>query len=163
MSSMVSLDAVDALQTLLRTAMGVMDELRREGLLERLVAVLGDMRSGDREAILRILEHDAGARTHVDAANVWARFVVRPNPFAQLYTRTSQAVQSVGIRYLEAYRATVVGARLARSLPPWGEGGWEPETIDAWRRLSAGERAYVADVSRRVLAVLERNRRRMHV
>ena len=40
---MVTLDAVDALQTLIGTATRVVDELRREGLLERLVAVLGAM------------------------------------------------------------------------------------------------------------------------
>src|SRR5262249_53479694 len=100
MSGMVSLDAVDALHTLLHTAVRLMDELRRQGLLERLVAVLGAMLPGDREAILRILEHDAGLRTHVDDANVWSRFLMRPNPFAQLYGRTSQAVQSLGVRYL---------------------------------------------------------------
>jgi hypothetical protein len=64
------------------------------------------------------------------------------------------------VRYLETRRATRVGAQMARSLPPWGEGGWEPETIDTWRRLSAEERAQLVRWSHRVLAVLEPNRRR---
>jgi len=157
---MVTLDAVEALETLLGTATRVIDEFRREGVLERLAAVVGCMLPGDREEIVQIVEHDAGLRTHVDPRNVWSRFVLRPNPFAQLYTRAPSRGDSQGIRYLESRRATVVGARLARSLPPWGEGGWEPETIAAWRRLSDDERAYVADLSRRALAVLERTRRR---
>jgi hypothetical protein len=157
---MVTLDAVDALQTLVGTATRVIDELRREGLLERLVAVLGSMLPGDREEIVQIVEHDAGLRTRVDSGNVWSRFVLRPNPLAQLYTRTKHGGGSRGIRYLEACRATVVGARLARSLSPWGEGGWERETVEAWRRLSTEERAYVVDVGRRALAVLEPIRRR---
>ena len=157
---MVTLDAVEALETLLGTATRVIDEFRREGVLERLAAVVGSMLPGDREEIVQIIEHDAGLRTHIDRRNVWSRFVVRPNPFAQLYTRAPHRGASEGIRYLESRRATVVGARLARSLPPWGEGGWEPETIAAWRRLSDDERAYVTDLSRRALAVLERNRRR---
>ena len=157
---MVTLDAVDALQTLIGTATQVVDELRREGLLERLVTVLGAMLPEDREEIIQIVEHDAGLRTHVDPENVWSRFTLRPNPFAQLYTRTPHRGRSRGVRYLEARRATVVGARLARSLPPWGEGGWEPETIEAWRQLSAEERAYVVDVSRSTVAMLEPNRRR---
>src|SRR5262249_38060292 len=157
---MVTLDAVDALQTLVGTATRVIDELRREGLLERLVAVLGAMLPDDREEIVQIVEHDAGLRTHLDSENVWSRFVLRQNPFAQLYTRTRQGGGSRGIRYLEARPSTVVRARLARSRPPWGEGGWERETVEAWRRLSSEERAYLVDVARRALAILEPIRRR---
>lgn len=157
---MITLASVDALQTLLGTAMRVIDELRNEGLLERLVGVLACMLPEDREPILRVLELDAGPRSHMGEDNVWARFQLRPNPFAQLYTRKNTRSRALELRYLEARRATVVGARVARSLPPWGEGGWEPETIEAWKRLSADERAYVVGMSRRVLGVLETNRRR---
>jgi hypothetical protein len=157
---MIALESVDALQTLLGSAMRVIDELRNERLLERLVGVLGCMLPEDREPIIRILEHDAGPRARLGEDNMWSRFMLRPNPFAQLYTRTNSGARSPELRYLEARRATVVGARLARSLQPWGEGGWAPETRDVWRRLSADERAYVVGMSRRVLGVLERNRRR---
>lgn len=157
---MVTLDAVEALETLIGTATRVIDQFRREGLLERLVAVAGCMLPGDREEIVQILEHDANQRASVGRGNLWSRFALRPNPFAQLYTRAPHRGASHGIRYLESRRATVVGARLARSLPPWGEGGWEPETIATWRRLSADEREYITDLSRRALAVLGRNRRR---
>ncbi len=157
---MISLEAVEALDTLLGTAMRVIDELRHDGLLQRLVGVLGCMLPEDRETILQVLEHDADTHTKLDESNLWARSAVRPNPFAHLYTRNTLGGRTPGVRYLEIRRATSVGARMARSLPPWGEGGWERETVDAWRRLPAEERAQVVSWSRRVLAVLEPNRRR---
>lgn len=157
---MIPLETVDALETLLGTAMRVLDELRHEGILPRLVTVLGCMVAEDREAVVRVLEHDAGAHMRVPGENVWSRFMLRPNPFAQLFTRTTRGGRTPSVRYLETRRATHVGVRMARSLPPWTEGGWEPETIATWSRMSPGDRAYVADISRRALAVLEQNRRR---
>ncbi len=152
-------DAVDALDTLIGTAMRVIDELRTDGLLDRLLAVLGCILPEDRAALLGILEHDAEAHSFHGPSNVWARFALRPNPFAQLFSRVSSRGRVPGVRYLETRRAVSVGVRMARSLPPWGEGGWEPETIEVWRSLSPEKRAYLVGWSRRALAVLEGNRR----
>jgi hypothetical protein len=155
-----SSDAVDALWTLLDTARGVVDELRRDGLLDSLSSVLSCMLPEDREGVLTILEHDAGGRTLV-RDQIWSRFVLRPNPFAQIYSRPNTASHSPGVRYLESRRATVVGARLARALPPRAEEGWEPGTVEVWRRLEPAARARVVEMSRRALDVLEPNRRRV--
>jgi len=158
------LDAVDALQTLLGAAMRVIDELRSDGLFEKLVTLQGSMLPEDRETVITVLEQDTESRTQLNAENPWSRFVLRPNPFAQLFTRNSTGSGARGPRYLESRRASVVGARLARSLPPWGEGGWSRETIQVWRDLRADERAYVVAMSRRVVAALDKNRRRtLHV
>jgi hypothetical protein len=151
-------DAVDALDTLLGTAMRVIDQLRAEGLLERLVALLACMLPEDRESIVRILEHDADAHTQLGEGNRWSRFALRPNPFAQLFSRANVRGRLPGVRYLEARRATSVGVRMARLLAPWGEGGWDPETIDTWRRLAPETRTYLIGMSRRILRVLEENR-----
>jgi hypothetical protein len=151
-------DAVDALDTLLGTAMRVIDDLRGEGLLERLVALLACMLPEDREPIVRIIEHDAEAHSRLGEGNLWSRFALRPNPFAHLFTRASVRGRVPGVRYLEARRATSVGVRMARTLPPWGEGGWEPETIDTWRRLDPEKRTYLVGMSQRILRVLESNR-----
>jgi hypothetical protein len=151
---------MDALETLLGTATRVVDEMRREGLLQRLVAVLGNMVAEDREVLVRVLEHDAGTHARVPQENVWSRFIVRPNPFAQLFTRATAGGRTPSVRHLEIRRATHVGVRMARSLPPWTQGGWEAETIATWLRMSPDRRAYVADMSRRALGVLEQNRRR---
>jgi hypothetical protein len=157
--TVMPLEAVDALDTLLGTALRMIDELRGEGVLERLVSILACMLPEDREAILHILEHDALAHTQLGEGNVWARFVLRPNPFAQLFSRTVPCGRAQPVRYLEARRATIVGVRMARSLPPWGEGGWEPETIEMWRRLAPDVQTYLVGLSRRVLAVLDGNRK----
>jgi hypothetical protein len=154
----IPVEAVDALDTLLGTAMRVIDELRSEGLLERLLGVLSCMLPEDRDAILCILEHDAVAHTQAGEGNLWARFALRPNPFAQLFGRTATGGRPPGVRYLQTRRATSVGIRMARSLPPWGEGGWEPETIETWRRLTPETQAYLVGMSRRILGVLEGNR-----
>lgn len=156
--TVIPTEAVGALDTLLGTAMGIIEELRGEGLLERLVSVLACTLPEDREPILRILEQDSVAHPRLGEGNLWSRFALRPNPFAQLFSRTVAGGRAQEVRYLEARRATIVGVRMARSLPPWGEGGWERETIELWRRLPAEEKAYVVGMSRRVLAVLEGNR-----
>src|SRR5262249_15231946 len=82
----VSAEAVDALWTLLETAQNVAGELRKDGLLDSLGNVLGCMLPEDREAVLQILEHDAGGRTQA-GDDLRSRFVLRPNPFAQIYSR----------------------------------------------------------------------------
>ena len=158
---MISLQAADALDTLLRTAVGVLGELRDEGLLGRMISVLACMLPEDREGVLQVLEHDAG--THLqshDEDKVWPRFALRPNPFAHLYTRVTGTDRGQGVRYLETRRAAVLGVRMARSLPPRGEGGWEPETVAIWHGLSPEVRGYLTDLSRRILGELEPNRRR---
>ena len=118
------------------------------------------MLPGDREEIIQIVEHDAGVRTHVDVENVWSRFTLRPNPFAQLYTRTPHRGRRMAFVYLEARRATVVGARLARSLPPGARaaGSRRPSRHGGGSPPRSGH--IVVDVSRRTLAMLEPNRRR---
>jgi hypothetical protein len=77
-----------------------------------------------------------------------------------LYTRATAADRGQGVRYLETRRAAVLGVRMARSLPPRGEGGWEPETVAIWHGLSPEVRGYLTDLSRRILRELEPNRRR---
>jgi hypothetical protein len=150
---MIPLEAVEALDTLLDTALRVLAEARGEGTLRRLVAVLGCMLPEDREDVVRVLERDAGAVAGCSGDNLWSRFGARPNPFAHLYTRVNGSRHPHDVRHLQVRRATVLGARIARMLPA-PAGAWEPETIDAWRRLPSQHRAYVVAMSHRVLAAL---------
>jgi hypothetical protein len=156
---MIPSESVEALDTLLGTAVQLIDELCSGQLLHRLSVVLGGILPEDREAVLSVLEHDARVHDVMPEENVWSRFVVRPNPFALLYTRGAAGTPAPSVRSLEIRRAGLVGVRLARSLPPWGEGGWEEETVRAWRELSPDARAYVVGMSQRVMAVLAANRR----
>ena len=159
MPPVASAETVDALWTLLETAQNVAGELRKDGLLDALGNVLGCMLPEDRDAVLQILEHDAGGRTQADD-HLRSRFVLRPNPFAQIYSRLLMPSKVPEVCYLESRRAAVVGARLARSLAPRTEEGWEPATIALWRRLDPAAREFVADTSRRILGVLAARRRR---
>src|SRR4029450_4040936 len=151
-------DAVDALDTLLGTAMRVIDDLRAEGLLERLVALLACILPEDREPIGRIIEHDAEAHSQLGDGNLWARFALRPNPFAHLFTRANVRGRVPGARYLEARSATSMVGGAARALPPGGAAGWDRETPATWRRLAPETRTYLVAMSRRILGVLESNR-----
>jgi len=152
-------EAVDALWTLLETAQNVAGELRKDGLLDLLGNVLACILPEDRDAVLQILEHDAGGRTQV-GDHLRSRFVPRPNPFAQIYARPPTPSSAPDVCYLESRRAAVVAARLARSLAPRMEEGWEPATITLWRRLDPVAREFVADTSRRILETLAPRRRR---
>ena len=154
-----SAEAVDALWTLLQTAQNVAGELRKDGLLDALGQVLACMLPEDRDAVLRILEHDAGDRTQV-GDHLGSRFVLRPNPFAQVYSRPPTPSRVPDVCYLESRRAAGVSARLARSLAPRMEEGWEPATIALWRRLDPAARELVTNTSRRILEVLAPRRRR---
>jgi hypothetical protein len=154
-----SAEAVDALWTLLETAQNVAGDLRKDGLLDSLGNVLACMLPEDRDPVLQILEHDAGGRTEAGDQRQ-ARFVLRPNPFAQIYSRPPTPSRAPDVCYLELRRAAVVGARLARSLAPMMEEGWEPTTIALWRRLDPAAREFVADTSRRILETLAPCRRR---
>jgi len=154
-----SAEAVDALWTLLETAQNVAGELRKDGLLDSLGNVLACMLPEDRDAVLQILEHDAGDRTQA-GDRLRSRFVLRPNPFAQIYSRPPTPSRASDVYYLESRRAAVVGARLARSLAPRMEEGWEPATIALWRRLDPAARKLVTDTSRRILEALAPRRRR---
>jgi hypothetical protein len=153
-------ESVEALDTLLGTAARLIDELCDEQLLQRLIGVLGCILPEDREGVLAVLEHDANVHAAVPDENVWARFATRPNPFALLYTRGGGRGPAASVRSLEIQRAARLGVRMAQSLPPWGEGGWEEQTVRTWRALSPEARAYVIGMSQRVLAVLAANRRR---
>lgn len=154
-----SAEAVDALWTLLETAQNVAGELRKDGLLDSLGNVLACMLPEDRDPVLQILEHDAGGRTQV-GDHLRSRFFLRPNPFAQIYSRPPTPSRGPDVCFLESRRAAVVGARLARSLAPKMEEGWEPATIALWRRLDPAARDFVADTSRRILEALAPCRRR---
>src|SRR5262249_43069453 len=97
-------EAGDALWTLLETAQNVAGELRKDGLLDLLGNVLACMLPEDRDAVLQILEHDAGGRTQV-GDHLRARFVLRPNPFAQIYARPPTPSRAPDVCYLESRRA----------------------------------------------------------
>ncbi len=71
---------LDALQTLLATARGLLTDLTTDPLLERILGAFRMLPESDREPILRILEKDA------------AWITVCPNPHASLYVHVLDQV-----------------------------------------------------------------------
>lgn len=151
---MMPLETLRVVNDLLGTATELAEALGRDGLLHRLATLLGSVLPEDREPLLQVLEQDAATLAWVESGNLWARVHLRPNPLAQVFGRSRTGGTGSDVRYLGARRNVSLAVRVLRDLPPPPAGGWEPETAAAWRRLDPGERAYVRDVSRRILATL---------
>lgn len=151
---MMPTETLRAVDDLLGTATQLAETLGREGVLHRLATLLGSMLPEDREPVLDILEQDGATIAWLESGNLWARVHLRPNPLAQLFTRSHAGGPAPAVRYLDTRRNISLGMRVLRDLPPAPAGGWEPESAAAWRRLTPDERAYARDVSRRILATL---------
>src|SRR2546425_10264220 len=76
---------LDALQTLLATARGLLTDLTTNPLLERILGAFRMLPESDREPILRVLEKDAAWRCGVEETAGATGITVGPNPHATLY------------------------------------------------------------------------------
>jgi hypothetical protein len=73
------------LQTLLTSARGLVDDLIRDPLLERLFGAFFALPEADREPVLGVIERDATWRRVVEETSGTTGIKVRPNPHASLY------------------------------------------------------------------------------
>jgi hypothetical protein len=76
---------VGTLQTVLASARAILDELCRDGQLNRLVDAFLMLPEADRQPILRVIERDATWRRIVEETAGTTGISVRPNPHASLY------------------------------------------------------------------------------
>jgi hypothetical protein len=76
---------LDALQTLLATARGLLTDLAADPLLDRILRAFRMLPESDREPILRILEKDAAWTRIVEETSGATGITVCPNPHASLY------------------------------------------------------------------------------
>ncbi len=83
---------LDALQTLLATARGLLTDLTTDPLLERILGAFRMLPESDREPILRILEKDAAWRRIVEETSGATGITVCPNPHASLYVHVLDQV-----------------------------------------------------------------------
>ena len=83
---------LDALQTLLATARGLLTDLTTNPLLERILGAFRMLSESDREPILRILEKDAAWRRIVEETSGATGITVCPNPHASLYVHVLDQV-----------------------------------------------------------------------
>ena len=129
-----SAEAVDALWTLLETAQNVAGELGKDGLLDSLGNVLACMLPEDRDPVLQILEHDAGGRTQA-GNHLRSRFVLRPNPFAQIYSRPPTPSRAPGV------------CSWSRDAQPWWALALPDPSRRKWRRGGSRRRSRCGAVS----------------
>jgi len=83
---------LDALQTLLATARGLLTDLTTNPLLERILGAFRMLPESDREPILRVLEKDAAWRRVVEETAGATGITVCPNPHASLYVHVLDQV-----------------------------------------------------------------------
>ena len=83
---------LDALQTLLATARGLLTDLTTDPLLERILRAFRMLPEADREPILRVLEKDAAWRRVVEETSGATGITVCPNPHASLYVHVLDQV-----------------------------------------------------------------------
>ena len=83
---------LDALQTLLATARGLLTDLTTDPLLERILGAFRMLPESDREPILRILEKDAAWTRIVEETSGATGITVSPNPHASLYVHVLEQV-----------------------------------------------------------------------
>src|SRR2546428_7543202 len=83
---------LDALQTLLATARGLLADLTTDPLLERILGAFRMLPESDREPILRVLEKDAAWRRVVEETSAATGITVCPNPHASLYVHVLDQV-----------------------------------------------------------------------
>ncbi|HEV7735210.1 MAG TPA: hypothetical protein VGR62_23770 [Candidatus Binatia bacterium] len=145
---------------MLMAALAMVEKLGDDEMLRRLGAVLQRVLPEDGEPLLGLLEHVADSHVLIEGDNVWARYLRRINPFARLFERTGTAPRASHLPQEECLHATRVGARIAMTLAPRPAGGWRPttQTVDAARRFTPEERAYVADTTRSIQARLRARR-----
>src|SRR5205809_3682533 len=86
------LSGLDALQTLLATARGLLTDLTTDPLLERILGAFRMLPESDREPVLRVLEKDAAWRRVVEETSAATGITVCPNPHASLYVHVLDQV-----------------------------------------------------------------------
>ncbi|HLK12751.1 MAG TPA: hypothetical protein VKW76_15355 [Candidatus Binatia bacterium] len=151
-------DALDTLQTLLSTALGLLDEVAADVPIGRLLAVFARMPRADRDAILTVLEREVDARrlAHAsDGALTGCRLV--PNRNARLYFRVFEHDESriPALTYEEFMRGTLASARAVHRLAPRDRECWETATLDAFRQLDPAERESLRRLNHDVLRLLD--------
>jgi hypothetical protein len=153
----MTLTDLETLSALLRAASAVVDQVAvlSDSLLERMARLFSRMPAEDREPILAILEREVGQRVLARSGSARPDVAVGPpNPNARLYTRVFGPRPVQEPRELMA--ASVRAARMMLLERARLEQEWEATTREAFRVLSADERAAIARHHRDLVAVLER-------
>jgi hypothetical protein len=151
------------LQTILASALGVVEEIIGDPLVERLLRAFAMLPSADRDAIVTVLERDAHWCRISEETQPVAGIRARVNPYGSLYVHVVDQVTGQPIEPEPSARDISVirsGAeRLARLLPllvyePVRE-QWTTSVRELIRASDLELRAIAARLAREVLALLE--------
>jgi hypothetical protein len=152
-----------ALQTILASALGVVEEIIGDPLVERLLRAFAMLPSADRDAIVTALERDAHWCRISEATYPVAGIRARVNPYGSLYVHVVDQVTGQPIEPEPSARDISVirsGAeRLARLLPLLVyepvRAQWTTSVRELIRASDLELRAIAARLAREVLALLE--------
>ena len=146
---------LDALQTLLATARGLVTDLTTDPLLERILRAFRMLPEADREPILRVLEKDAAWRRVVEETSGATGITVCPNPHASLYVHVTEEPEP-SARDIDVIRLGI--ARFLPLLPLFFQPGvheqWTRSARELIRDASPEVREMGARLAREVLALI---------
>jgi hypothetical protein len=152
-----------ALQALLASALGVVEEIVSDPLVERVLRAFLTLPTADRESVVRVLERDANWCRISQETYPLTRIRARANPYASLYVHvfdqtTGQPVEpEPSLRDINLIRFGV--QRLARLLPLLVledvHTQWTTSMRELIRASDAELRALGTRLAREVLALLD--------
>lgn len=152
-----------ALQALLASALGLIEEIASDSLVERALRAFLSFPSTDRESIVRVLERDADWCRISQETYAVTGIRARANPNASLYVHVLDQVADQpiepepSVRDINLIRYGV--ERLASFLPLLVHDGvheeWRASLREIIRVADADLRALAASLAREVLALLE--------
>lgn len=152
-----------ALQAIIASALGVVEDIVADPLVERLLHVFAMLPSGDREAIVTALQRDAHWCRVSEETYPGAGIRARVNPYGSLYVHVVDQVTKQPIEPEPSARDIGLirsGAeRLARLLPllQWGpvHEQWTTSVRELIRASDRELRRIAARLAREVLVLLE--------
>ncbi len=148
---------LETLDTLLRTALGILADLDVDPFFQRLVTVFSRMPEGDREPVLTALEREVELRVLAEATDgAITGCALTPNPNARLYFRVFEHdPESIpGITYDEFVQGAIVSTRVVHRLSPGDAVTWNEATREAMLAVSPEERASLARLHHHMLALI---------
>lgn len=148
---------LETLQTLLRTALGIIADLDVDPMFQRLVQVFSRMPASDREPVLTALEREVELRVLAKTTEgAITGCALTPNPNARLYFRVFEhEPESIpALTYDEFVQGAIVSTRVVHRLSPRDAFTWKEATREAMFAVSPEERASLARLHHHMLALI---------
>ena len=149
--------ALATLQSTLRAALLLTQELANDPVLGRLLVAFSAMPADDRPVVVKAIEREVKARVLSQGAESVTGYAMVPNPRARLYIRAHQTpVAGNLLERDEMLNASLQTMRLAGVIQAVPEiyASWKDATREAIQRVDPDTRAVVERLMRDVLDLL---------